>query len=251
MVIPPRQIELPSGVSLAIPINEAKMIADFIIEHGTIHRGYLGVYPLEVDEKIKRKYEVSEGVFIEEVVEGSPADEAGMENKDIVLEYNRQRVDNVEQFRKLILDTRPDEEVKIKVLRDGRKQTLIAIIGKAEPLYGVYSPQYRFQVPPKEVLIPEFEIPEMKIFTEKAQRKSLEQILEQMEQFQEQMQAQKEHKESIEQVLKQMEHFQEQMYEYREEKRSLEIDKQELNILKMELEKLKEELEKIKKAKNL
>lgn len=227
MVIPPRLIELPSGVSLAIPINEAKKIADFIIEHGTIHRGYLGVYPLEIDEKIKREYGVSDGVFIEEVVQGSPADEAGMENEDIVLVYNKQKVASVGQFRKLILDTRPGEEVEIRVFREGKERTLIVKIGKAEPLYGVYSPQYRFQVPPKEVLIPEFEIPEIKVFTEKAQRKSLEQILEQMRQFQEQMQG------------------------FREEKKSLEIDKQELNILKMELEKLKEELEEIKKAKNL
>lgn len=227
MVIPPRLIELPSGVSLAIPINEAKKIADFIIEHGTIHRGYLGVYPLEIDEKIKREYGVSDGVFIEEVVQGSPADEAGMENNDIVLVYNKQKVASMRQFRKLILDTSPSQEVEIKILREGKKRTLIVKIGKAEPLYGVYSPQYRFQAPPREVVIPEFEIPEIKVFNEKAQRKSLEQILEQMREFQEQMQG------------------------FREEKKSLEIDKQELNILKMELEKLKEELEEIKKAKNL
>ncbi|MFQ6003232.1 MAG: S1C family serine protease, partial [Candidatus Zixiibacteriota bacterium] len=120
--IPPRQIELPSsGVSLALPINRVKNIADDIIKHGSVERGYLGIYPEDLDERILRKYNIDRGVLVREVVKESPAEEAGLLEDDIILEFGGEALEGVKELRYLIQQFKPEEKVKIKTLRDGKK----------------------------------------------------------------------------------------------------------------------------------
>ncbi len=135
--IPPRQIELPSsGVSLALPTNKVKIIADDIIKHGSVERGYLGIYPQDLDEETLEKYNIDKGVLVSEVVEGSPAEDAGLSEDDIILEFEGKEPEDVKELRYLILQTKPNQKVKIKTLRDGKKTELTAILGKAKPQYG-------------------------------------------------------------------------------------------------------------------
>ena len=135
--IPPRQIELPSsGVSLALPINKVKIIADDIIKHGSVERGYLGIYPQDLDEETLEKYNIDKGVLVSEVVKESPAEDAGLSEDDIILEFEGKEPEDVKELRYLILQTKPNQKVKIKTLRDGKKTELTAILGKAKPQYG-------------------------------------------------------------------------------------------------------------------
>ncbi len=135
--IPPRQIELPSsGVSLALPINRVKSIANDIITHGSVERGYLGIYPEDLDEEILENYDIDKGILVSEVVEESPAQDAGLLEDDIILEFGGKEPKDVGELRYLILNTRPKKEVRIKVLRDGKRRELTAVLGKAKPQYG-------------------------------------------------------------------------------------------------------------------
>jgi serine protease Do len=158
--IPPRQIELPSsGVSLALPINKVKSIADDIIKHGSVERGYLGIYPEDLDEKIMEEYDVNRGAFVSEVIEDSPAQDAGLLEDDIILKFGGKEVDEVNELRYLILNARPKEKVKIEVLRDGKRKELTAVLGKAKPQYGSYKDYMVPQTP--EVPATAIEIPEI------------------------------------------------------------------------------------------
>jgi serine protease Do len=158
--IPPRQIELPSsGVSLALPINKVKSIADDIIKHGSVERGYLGIYPEDLDEKIMEEYDVNRGAFVSEVIEDSPAQDAGLLEDDIILKFGGKEVDEVNELRYLILNARPKEKVKIEVLRDGKRKELTAVLGKAKPQYGSYQDYMVPQTP--EVPATAIEIPEI------------------------------------------------------------------------------------------
>jgi len=135
--IPPRQIELPSsGVSLALPINKVKIIADDIIKHGSVERGYLGIYPEDLDEETLEKYNIDKGVWVSEVVEESPAEDAGLLEDDIILELRGEELKDVGELRHLIQNAKPKEEVRIKILRDGKIRKLTAVLGKAKPQYG-------------------------------------------------------------------------------------------------------------------
>jgi len=164
--IPPRQIELPSsGVSLALPINKVRSIANDIIKHGSVERGYLGIYPEDLDEEIIEEYDIKRGILVSEVVEHSPAEDAGFIEDDIILEFGGEEVDDVSELRYLILNARPKEKVRIEVLRDGKRMELTPVLGKAKPQYGYY-PDYMIpQIP--EVPEAAIEIPEMEKWSEK------------------------------------------------------------------------------------
>jgi S1-C subfamily serine protease len=158
--IPPRQIELPSsGVSLALPVNRVKLIADDIIKHGSVERGYLGIYPEGLDEEILEEYNIDRGILVSEVVEESPAEDAGLLEGDVILEFGGKELKDVGELRYLILNTRPKEKVRLKILREGKRRELTAVLGKAKPQYG-YS--WDFVIPqPPNVPIPTIEIPKV------------------------------------------------------------------------------------------
>lgn len=135
--IPPTQIEIPSsGISLAIPINQVMKKTDWIIKHGkSIEKGYLGVYLDDLDFDIEEEYGIKEGVLISGVVEDSPADKAGLEDDDVVIEFNQQKVKDSDHFRKLIVESQPEDVVRLKIIRDRRKKILTVKLGGTGSLY--------------------------------------------------------------------------------------------------------------------
>jgi serine protease Do len=68
--------------------------------------------------------EVNEGVAVERVRAGSPADRAGFKDGDIVIEFDGEPVRSARQFTRVVEETRPDRPVKAIVIRDGSRQTL-------------------------------------------------------------------------------------------------------------------------------
>ncbi|MGB2698583.1 MAG: trypsin-like peptidase domain-containing protein [Candidatus Zixiibacteriota bacterium] len=158
LVIPPREIDLPtSGISLAIPINKAKSRAVKIIKHGTIQQGYLGIYPEDAEE----------GVLIVEVVDNTPADKAGLKSGDIIIEYAGEKIRSEKHLRILIADTQPEEDINIIVVRNNKPETIIATIGRAEPLYGKLAEKLR-ALPPAvpDVDLEISDVPELDFFYE-------------------------------------------------------------------------------------
>ena len=99
-----------------------------------VHPGgvtYLGVNLAEVNADRARELKLKEpyGVEITRVEEGSPAEKAGLKAGDVVLEYNGQRVEGMEQFGRLVHETPPGREAKLLVSRGGANQTIAATLG--------------------------------------------------------------------------------------------------------------------------
>lgn len=94
-------------------------------------RSYLGVGVREVDAEIARQKKLPEerGVEITSVAEDSPAEKAGLKKGDVVLEFNGQPVQGVQQFIRLVRETPVGRSVTLKISRDGAIQTLTATIG--------------------------------------------------------------------------------------------------------------------------
>jgi serine protease Do len=111
-------------------------------------RSYLGVGVREVDAEIARQKKLPEerGVEITSVAENSPAEKAGLKKGDVVLEFNGQPVQGVEQFIRLVRETPVGRSVTLKVSRDGAIHTLTATIGKCRNCgpFGALSP---FEIP--------------------------------------------------------------------------------------------------------
>ncbi len=91
---------------------------------------YLGVSLAEIDANRAKELKLKEdyGVEITRVEDGSPAEKAGVKPGDVVLEYNGQRVEGMEQFGRMVRETPAGREVKLTVSRDGATQTLTAML---------------------------------------------------------------------------------------------------------------------------
>jgi len=91
---------------------------------------YLGVNLAEIDGTRAKELKLKEttGVEITRVEEGSPAEKAGLKPNDVVLEYNGQRVEGMEQFGRLVRETPGGREVKLVISRNGSTQTVMATV---------------------------------------------------------------------------------------------------------------------------
>jgi serine protease Do len=93
---------------------------------------YLGVHASDIDADRVRELKLKEerGVEIMSVEPDSPAEKAGLQKGDAVLEFNGQRVEGTEQFVRMVRETPPGRTVKLGVSRAGSMQTLNATIGR-------------------------------------------------------------------------------------------------------------------------
>lgn len=94
-------------------------------------KGYLGVYMQELDKDIREglNIDVDNGVLISGIENGGPADEAGLEDGDVIVEFAGKPISDPEALRDLARDTEPGEEVEVKVVRDGETKTFTLTVG--------------------------------------------------------------------------------------------------------------------------
>ncbi len=123
-----------AGIGFAVPINIAKKVAEQLIKHGKVRRGYLGIIMQNVDENLAKALGLKKarGVIISEVIKGSPADKAGLKEGDVILEVDGRKVKNVFTLRSIIQSKMPGERVKVKLLRDGKEMTVEVELGALE-----------------------------------------------------------------------------------------------------------------------
>ena len=94
-------------------------------------KGYLGVYMQELDKDIREglNIEVDDGVLISGVESGGPADEAGLEDGDVIIEFAGKPISDPEALRDLARAAEPGEKVEVKVVRDGEIKTFTLTVG--------------------------------------------------------------------------------------------------------------------------
>jgi serine protease Do len=95
-------------------------------------RGWLGVYIQNIDRDIKEAMDLEskKGVLIRDVVDDSPADDAGIEREDVIIEFDGKSVSNTSGFTKLVRETSPGEEVTLTLIRDGKEKTITVVLDK-------------------------------------------------------------------------------------------------------------------------
>ena len=122
------------GVGFAIPINKAKEILDDLIEKGEVSRGWLGIEMREIDEVVKKQFGLKEksGVLINRVLDGSPAQEAGLERGDVILEFDGKKIEDMFHLKRLVQKKKPGSRVNLKVFRDGKILKFTVKLGRKE-----------------------------------------------------------------------------------------------------------------------
>ncbi len=121
------------GIGFAIPSNMARNVMDQIIKKGSVTRGFLGVSLQPVDKEIAAGFNLSkvEGVLISGIEKGSPAEKAGLQQGDIILEYNNKPIKSLQSFRYDISLMNPESKVNLKVNRKGKIMTFTVTLGSA------------------------------------------------------------------------------------------------------------------------
>ncbi len=119
------------GIGLAIPINMAKPILDAMIAGEEVQRGYLGIYGADVTPELAESfgYDRTEGALVNEVVPGSPAEEAGIEPGDIIMKWAGEELDDFTQLRFKVAETSPGEVVEVELFRDEETVTIELEVG--------------------------------------------------------------------------------------------------------------------------
>ncbi len=120
--------EVQIGLSGAIPSNLARSVAAELIEHGAVRRSWLG---LDVQPMLKSS-PLRDGALVAGVIEGSPADEAGIRSGDIILSMNGEKVsvlfgEEVPLFNQMAAALPVGKPVSIVLMREGREMTVQAV----------------------------------------------------------------------------------------------------------------------------
>lgn len=121
------------GIGFAIPSNMAKNVMEQLIQKGSVTRGFLGINLQPVDKEIAAAFNLPkvEGVLIAGIEKGSPAEKAGLQQGDIILEYNNKTIKSLQSFRYDISMINPGQQVQLKVHRKGKIVTIPVTLGSA------------------------------------------------------------------------------------------------------------------------
>ncbi len=123
------------GIGFAIPINLAKRIMDDLIDDGEVSRGYLGLYfGGEVDRTMARALGLDDarGIIVARVEEEGPSDKAGLKEQDVIVAIDGEQVKSWEMFRSKVASMKPDDKVKLDIIRDGIEQSLTVTLGERD-----------------------------------------------------------------------------------------------------------------------
>lgn len=130
-------LKIPSGEGLgfAIPINSAKTIIDEIIKNGEYTEPYLGIGGLEVQRYQKSTgtdLGVESGIFVTNVTSGSPADEAGIKQGDVITELDGKKIEQISGLKRELLAHRPGDDIELTIIRDKKEMKKNVKLGKVQ-----------------------------------------------------------------------------------------------------------------------
>ncbi|MGZ3569097.1 MAG: DegQ family serine endoprotease [Thermodesulfobacteriota bacterium] len=110
------------GIGFAIPVNMAKEIAPQLQEKGHVTRGWLGVSIQEVTPELAKSFALKEkkGALVAQVVPGSPAEKAGIEQGDVIVEFDGKEVASSKDLPLIVSSSPVGKSVTIKLSRNGK-----------------------------------------------------------------------------------------------------------------------------------
>ncbi|GAQ95297.1 serine protease Do [Thermodesulfovibrio aggregans] len=120
------------GIGFAIPSNMAKTVMDSLIKHKKVIRGWLGVTVQDLDTEMAKMAKLKElkGAVVTDVVEGSPAEKAGLMRKDIIISFDGKEVEDSAHLRNMVVNTSPGKTVTLEIIRNGKYYTVTVTIGE-------------------------------------------------------------------------------------------------------------------------
>jgi serine protease Do len=118
------------GVGFALPSSTAVSVYNQLIKDGRVTRGSIGIeFSRDDNPAALRVYGAKEGVLVTNVLKDSPAEKAGLKAGDVILSINNTPTRTGNDLVAKVSETAVGEKVQVKLLRDGKEQTLAVGIG--------------------------------------------------------------------------------------------------------------------------
>lgn len=117
------------GIAFATPIDVAAAVARELIATGRATHPWLGVTGGDITPVAAQEFGIEQGALMIEIVPNSPADRAGIQPNDVVVEFAGERIDSMDDLVVAIRQHSVGERVDLVVVRDGRRVTLQATLG--------------------------------------------------------------------------------------------------------------------------
>ncbi len=120
------------GIGFAIPINLARSVITQLKDSGSVTRGWLGVGIQDLTEEMSEYYGIKDkkGVLVTQVFEGDPADKAGIQVQDVIIELNNKPVTTSRELSSAVANIGVGEKANITILRNGQKKQLEVNVAK-------------------------------------------------------------------------------------------------------------------------
>lgn len=117
-----------AGVGFAIPVETVTSVADRLIESGEVEHAFLGVSGEDVTAEVAERVGVSRGAYVEEVLEGTPAEESGLAAEDVIVGVEGDEVASFTELIGRVLRFDVDEEIVVRYVREGDERETTATL---------------------------------------------------------------------------------------------------------------------------
>ena len=109
------------GIGFAIPISSATSVIEQLIENQTVKRPYIGISASAVDSATAKRYNLPEGIYVEEVEKESSAEKAGLQVSDIITKIEGKEIKSVNELNKIKFTYNIGDTVTLTVYRNAKE----------------------------------------------------------------------------------------------------------------------------------
>lgn len=120
-------IPYAQGIGFSIPINTVKNIVSQLLENGKVIRPYIGISIQDLNRHLAEylRYDgILKGAVVIGIAKGSPADDADLRPKDIILKADGKDLSSSEELRKIIRNSKPGDVISLEIWRNGKNMSI-------------------------------------------------------------------------------------------------------------------------------
>ncbi len=118
------------GVSFAIPINDTEPIYKELIENGKIIRPFIGIQGIDVDTQTAVRNHLTEGIYIDSFVKGSPAADSDLKVGDVIVSIDGKEIKTMDELNEYKNTKEVGDEITLGIYRDSKKMEVKIILGE-------------------------------------------------------------------------------------------------------------------------
>ncbi len=120
------------GIGFAVPANLARTVMEGLIKNGRVSRGFLGIALQPLSEELAKAFKIENnaGALVAEVTSKSPAEKAGVQSGDVVVEVSGKKVEGPRELQLMVAALAPGTKVEVKLVRDAKEKVVTVELGE-------------------------------------------------------------------------------------------------------------------------